>query len=120
MTTDFLAENSILRKEIFENTLNEELNKLLMVEIQSREKLYSTEYNMEIQNMERRDSELQITGCLRLFFRLESRMCLDLPAYSVCFGVNFLEHKWPLHAQSHDELYNSVYIQSIHISKPSI
>ena len=39
-------------KEISENTLNEELNKLLMVKIQFGEN-YSTEYNMEIQNAER-------------------------------------------------------------------
>ena len=42
--------------EISENTLNEELNKLIMVKIQFT-KLYSTEYNMEIQNLERRNSE---------------------------------------------------------------
>ena len=51
-----LKENSILVNEISDNTLNEELNKLLMVKIQFGEN-YSTEYNMEIQNSERRNSE---------------------------------------------------------------
>ena len=43
--------------EIFENTLNEELSKLFLVKIQFRENFSSTEYNMEIQNLERRNSE---------------------------------------------------------------
>ena len=51
-----LTENSILMNEISENTLNEELNKLLLVKIQFKN-LNSTEYNMEIQNLERRNSE---------------------------------------------------------------
>ena len=46
--------------EISENTLNEELNKLLMVKIQFGEN-YSTEYNMEIQNSERRNSERYVS-----------------------------------------------------------
>ena len=43
--------------EIFEDTWNEELNKLLLVKIQISEDFFSTEYDMEIQNLERRNSE---------------------------------------------------------------
>ena len=49
-----LTENTILMNEISENTLNEELNKLFLVKIQSKE---NYEYDMEIQNLERRNSE---------------------------------------------------------------
>ena len=38
--------------EISEKTWNEELNKLFLVKIQLREKLYLTEYDLEIQNLE--------------------------------------------------------------------
>ena len=43
--------------EISENTLNEELNRIFLVKNSVQRKLYSTEYNMEIQNLERRNSE---------------------------------------------------------------
>ena len=49
-----LKENSILVNGISENTSSEELNKLFMVKIQFGESFFSTEYNMEIQNSERR------------------------------------------------------------------
>ena len=51
-----LSENSFLMDEISENILNEELNKLFLVKIQIRED-YIPDYNMEIQNLERRNSE---------------------------------------------------------------
>ena len=51
------TKNSILMNEISENTWNEELNKLLLVKKSIQRKLYSTEYNMEIQFLERRNSE---------------------------------------------------------------
>ena len=47
--------NSILMNEISENTLNEELDKLLLVKIQR--KLFLNEYKMEIQNLRQRKSE---------------------------------------------------------------
>ena len=52
-----LTVNSILMNAISENTLNEELNKLFLVKIQLRENKTLTEYVMEIQNLERRNSE---------------------------------------------------------------
>ena len=52
-----LTEKFILMNEISETTWNEELNKLFLVKIQRREKSYLIEYDMEIQNLERRNSE---------------------------------------------------------------
>ena len=52
-----LTENYILMNEISEKTWNEELNKPFLVKIQLRENLYLTEYDLEIQNLERRNSE---------------------------------------------------------------
>ena len=52
-----VSENSTLMDEISENIFNEEVDKLLLVKIQVREKLYLNECNMEIQNLERRNSE---------------------------------------------------------------
>ena len=43
--------------EISENIFNEELDKLFLVKIQFRENFDLHEYNMEIQNSERRNSE---------------------------------------------------------------
>ena len=43
--------------EISENIFNEELNHILSVKIQFREKLFLNEYKMEIQNLKRRNSE---------------------------------------------------------------
>ena len=52
-----LTENSLLMNEISEDTLNEELNKLFLVKNSVQRKFFSTEYNMEIQHLERRNSE---------------------------------------------------------------
>ena len=52
-----LTKNSFLMNEISENTLNEELNKQCLVENSVQRKLCSTEYDEEIQNLERRNSE---------------------------------------------------------------
>ena len=51
-----LTENSILVDEISEKTWNEELNKLFLGNSAQR-KLFLTEYDLEIQNLERRNSE---------------------------------------------------------------
>ena len=48
---------SFLMIEISEDTWNEELNKLFLVKIQITEDYTLTEYDMEIQNLERRNSE---------------------------------------------------------------
>ena len=48
---------SILMDGSSENIFNEELDKLLLVKMQFREKLFLGEYNMEIQNLEQRNSE---------------------------------------------------------------
>ena len=50
-----VSENSILMNEMSENTLNEELDKLLLVK--TLRKLYLNEYKMEIQNLKWRNSE---------------------------------------------------------------
>ena len=46
----------MLMDEISKKTWNEELNKLLLVNFLIQRKLHSTEYNMEIQSLERRNS----------------------------------------------------------------
>ena len=43
--------------EISEKTWNEELNKLFLVKNSAKRKFNLTEYDMEIQNLERRNSE---------------------------------------------------------------
>ena len=48
-----LTENSILMNEIPENTLNVELNRIILVKLQFRENNTLTKYNMENQNLER-------------------------------------------------------------------
>ena len=48
--------DSMLMNDISENTLNEEVNRIFLVKIQFREIFFSTEWNMEIQNLERRNS----------------------------------------------------------------
>ena len=52
-----LTENSVLMNEISEKTWNEEPNKLFLVKNSAQRKFYLTEYDLEIQNLERRDSE---------------------------------------------------------------
>ena len=47
-----LSTNSFLMNKIFENTLNEEHDTLFLVKIQLR-KLYSTEHDMKIKDLER-------------------------------------------------------------------
>ena len=51
-----LTENSILMNEISEKTWNEKLNKLFWVKIHLRD-LFLTENDLEILNLERRNSE---------------------------------------------------------------
>ena len=63
-----VSENSILMNEMSENTLNEELDKLLLVK--TLRKLYLNEYKMEIQNLEWRNSEDALIQSQR---ELESR-----------------------------------------------
>ena len=46
--------------EIPEDTWNEELSKLFLVNIRIREDFFLTEYNTEIQNLERRNSEYEL------------------------------------------------------------
>ena len=52
-----LTENSVLMDEISEKTWNEELNKLFLVKNSAKRKFNLTEFDMEIQNLERRNSE---------------------------------------------------------------
>ena len=49
--------NSLLMNEIFENTLNEEHDKRLLMKIQFRRKLFSTQCDMEIKDFEIKNSE---------------------------------------------------------------
>ena len=52
-----LTENSILMNEIPEYTSNVELNRIILVKLQFRENNTLTKYNMDIQNLERRNSD---------------------------------------------------------------
>ena len=52
--------------EISENIFNEELDKLSQAENADQRRLHLTEYDMEIQNLKRRNSEYALTGSLNL------------------------------------------------------
>ena len=52
-----LSENSILMNEVSEKIFNERAQQAILGETSDQRRLYLTEYNMEIQNLERRNSE---------------------------------------------------------------
>ena len=60
-----LTENPIQMNEISEKTWNEELNKLFLVKSQLRENFFLTGYDLEIQNLERRNSEYALVESRR-------------------------------------------------------
>ena len=60
-----LTENPIQMNEISDKTWNEELNKLFLVKGQLRENFFLTEYDLEIQNLERRNSEYALVESRR-------------------------------------------------------
>ena len=61
--------------EISEDTWSEELNKLFSVKIQFREKLYSTEYEMEIQNLGRKKFRIRHNSSRNESLNLENCNC---------------------------------------------
>ena len=88
--------------EIPEDTWNEELSKLFLVNIRIREDFFLTEYNMEIQNLERRNSEYELLESQRELESQRLQLLEDIQwthqvqrerTYLCCYARNFQQFK---------------------------
>ena len=114
-----LTENSILMNEISEKIRNEELNKPFLVKKTAQRKLYLTEYDLEIHNLERRNSEYALIESRRELESqgrqlLEANQCADQAHCERLHLCSELEVKDRLHQECHtrscqeiDELRNA-------------